>query len=91
MDVKKFFSDLILLVYGKQNKGQEDIKAGVDGGFKSLSDQLEKNINQEDIKEIFSMISALSEKFDTQIMKLQSDLQKTFTKELQACKLFNWM
>ncbi|CAA3032230.1 Hypothetical predicted protein [Olea europaea subsp. europaea] len=67
------------------NKGQEDIKAGVDGGFKSLSDQLEKNINQEDIKEIFSMISALSEKFDTQIMKLQSDLQKTFIKELQAC------
>lgn len=91
MDVKKIFSDLILLVYGKQNKGQEDIKAGVDGGFKSLSDQLEKNINQEDIKEIFSMISALSEKFDTQIMKLQSDLQKTFIKELQACKLFNWM
>ncbi|CAI9769559.1 unnamed protein product [Fraxinus pennsylvanica] len=57
------------------NKGQEDIKAGVDGGFKYLSDQVKKNTNQENVKEIFSMISALSEKFDTQIMKLQSELQ----------------
>ncbi|KAL2461567.1 putative recombination initiation defects 3 [Abeliophyllum distichum] len=65
-------------------KGQEDIKAGVDGGFKSLSDQLKQNINQENFKEIFSLISALSEKFNTQIMKLRSDLHETFTKEIQA-------
>ncbi|XP_022865661.1 protein PAIR1 [Olea europaea var. sylvestris] len=71
------------------NKGQEDIKASVDGGFKYLSDQLKQNINQENFKDIFSVISALSEKFDTQIMKLQNYLHETFTKEIKtmACSM----
>lgn len=83
------FSNSRTTLYGNQNKGQEDIKASVDGGFKYLSDQLKQNINQENFKDIFSVISALSEKFDTQIMKLQNDLHETFTKEIKVCKFFN--
>lgn len=83
------FSNSRTTLYGNQNKGQEDIKASVDGGFKYLSDQLKQNINQENFKDIFSVISALSEKFDTQIMKLQNYLHETFTKEIKVRKFFN--
>ncbi|XP_020552535.1 protein PAIR1 isoform X2 [Sesamum indicum] len=54
------------------SKGQEDIKTCLDKGLNSLS------------REIISMLSALSEKIDTKLVKLQDDLHKHFFKEIQA-------
>ncbi|KAK6162322.1 hypothetical protein DH2020_002163 [Rehmannia glutinosa] len=49
------------------SKGQEDIKTCLDMGLKSLSDQLKQIVNQENLGEIISKLSALSEKIDTQM------------------------
>ncbi|KAI3444535.1 hypothetical protein Pfo_001200 [Paulownia fortunei] len=69
------------------SKGQEDIKTCVNMGLKSLSEQLKQIMNQENLREIISMLSALSEKIDTQMVKLQNDLHKDFCKEIQAMKI----
>ncbi|KAL6569522.1 hypothetical protein OROMI_014036 [Orobanche minor] len=66
------------------SKGQEDIKTCLDIGLKSVSEQLKKIVNQENFGEIISNLSALSEKYDTQMLKLQNDLQMDFHKEIQA-------
>ncbi|KAK4418622.1 putative recombination initiation defects 3 [Sesamum alatum] len=66
------------------SKGQEDIKTCLDMGLNSLSDQLKQIVNQENSGEIISMLSTLSEKIDTKMVKLQDDLRKDFCKEIQA-------
>lgn len=50
-----------------------------------MSEQLKKMVNQDNFGEIISNLSALSEKYDTQMLKLQNDLQMDFHKEIQAC------
>ncbi|PIN22833.1 hypothetical protein CDL12_04429 [Handroanthus impetiginosus] len=66
------------------SKGQEDIKTRLDVGLKSVSDQLKQIKNQENLGEIIPMLSALSEKIDTQMVKLQNNLHQEFCKEMQA-------
>ncbi|KAL6494021.1 hypothetical protein OROGR_031930 [Orobanche gracilis] len=66
------------------SKGQEDIKTCLNIGLKSVSEQLKKIVNQENFEELISNLSALSEKYDTQMLKLQNDLQMDFHKEIQA-------
>nr|GLL25252.1 protein PAIR1 [Ipomoea trifida] len=65
-------------------KGQEDLKGSLDGTFKSMSEELKKNVCQEDFREMSSVISALPGKFETFIVKLQNDLSKSLIKEIQA-------
>ncbi|XP_073142099.1 putative recombination initiation defects 3 [Henckelia pumila] len=67
------------------NKGQEDIKTRLDLGLTSVSDQIKQSkSNQENYREIFSMLSALPEKIETQMTKLQHNLFKNFSKDMQA-------
>lgn len=53
-------------------------------GLKSLSHQVKEIINQENLGGIVSMLSALTEKIDTQMVKLQDDIHKDFCKEMQV-------
>ncbi|XP_075479337.1 putative recombination initiation defects 3 [Primulina tabacum] len=67
------------------SKGQEDIKTRLDLGLTSVSDRIKQSkSNQENYREIFSMLSSLSEKIDTQMTKLQHNLFKNFSKDMQA-------
>ncbi|KAL5792387.1 hypothetical protein ACOSP7_000981 [Xanthoceras sorbifolium] len=66
------------------NKRQEDIKASLDGGLKSLSDQVRKDIYQDQFKKIFLMLSILPEQIEASLMKLQIELCNIFAKEMQA-------
>ncbi|KAL7121376.1 hypothetical protein ACP275_02G178400 [Erythranthe tilingii] len=65
-------------------KGQEDIRSCLEMGLKSLSDQVKQIIDQESPREIISMLSALTEKIDSQMVKLQNDIHKDFCQEIQA-------
>lgn len=67
-----------------QIKGQEDLKGSMDGTFKSMSEELKKNVCQEDIREMSSVISTLPGKFESFTVKLQNDLSKSLIKEIQA-------
>ncbi|KAH6789456.1 hypothetical protein C2S51_004462 [Perilla frutescens var. frutescens] len=66
------------------SKGQENIKSCLDFGLKSLSDQLKQIMTKENSGLIMSSLSVLSEKIDSQMVKLQNDLHKDLCKELQA-------
>ncbi|KAL5859708.1 hypothetical protein ACOSQ4_001004 [Xanthoceras sorbifolium] len=66
------------------NKRQEDIKASLDGDLKSLSDQVRKNIYQDQFKKISLMLSTLPEQIEASLMKLQIELCNIFAKEMQA-------
>ncbi|KAL3649556.1 hypothetical protein CASFOL_005959 [Castilleja foliolosa] len=82
---KLFAQDDTLQTMGKV---QEDIKACL----KSVSDQLKQIKNKEKSGEIISSLSsALSEKIDTRMVKLQNDLHMDFCKEIQAisCSMKN--
>ncbi|KZV37417.1 hypothetical protein F511_01285 [Dorcoceras hygrometricum] len=72
------------------NKGQEDLKTRLDLGLTSVSDRIKQSKgNQENCTEIFSMLSALSEKIDTQMINLQQNLFKNFSKDMQASRLLD--
>ncbi|GAV81729.1 hypothetical protein CFOL_v3_25183 [Cephalotus follicularis] len=66
------------------NKGQEDIKASLDGGLKNLSDQLSKDLHQEKLQDIFLVLSSLPEQIRYSQLKVQNELSNTFIKEIQA-------
>ncbi|KAF8017101.1 hypothetical protein BT93_H2348 [Corymbia citriodora subsp. variegata] len=74
----------------QMSKGQEDIKASLDGCFKSISEQLNKHKNEDRLQEVFSALSALPEKVEELMLKLQDQLQNTFTKEMQAARHILW-
>lgn len=74
-----------MLNYNYQNKGQEAIKSCLDMGLKSLYDQLKQFMNQDNSGLTKSSLSDLSEKIDSQMVKLQNNLHKDFCKEIQAC------
>lgn len=66
------------------NKGQEDIKTGLDGGLKSLSDQLGKDIYEDKFKEIFLELSSLPKKIEASLLKLQNELFSFPTEQMKA-------
>lgn len=70
----------------QMSKGQEDIKASLDGCFKSISEQLIKHTNEDRLQEVFSALSALPGKVEGLMMKLQDQLHNTFTKEMEATR-----
>ncbi|GMN44924.1 hypothetical protein TIFTF001_014127 [Ficus carica] len=71
------------------NKGQEDIKSSLDGGFKSITEQLSKHTYQDKFRELLLVLSALPEKIEASIQKSLNELHNSFTKEIQAiaCRL----
>ncbi|XP_059651397.1 putative recombination initiation defects 3 [Cornus florida] len=66
------------------DKREEDIKTTLDGGFKSISDQLIQDIYQERLQEISSMLSALPEQIDACLQKLKYDICRSFSQEMQV-------
>ncbi|KAM7277019.1 hypothetical protein ACFE04_018885 [Oxalis oulophora] len=64
-------------------KGQEDIKASVQGGLKSVSDQMSKDTNQDKLQDILLAVSSLSKNIGGSLLKLQNELCSTFVKEIQ--------
>ncbi|KAJ7962400.1 Protein PAIR1-like protein [Quillaja saponaria] len=70
-------------------KGQEEIKASLDGRLKSLSVQVNRDTCQEKLPEIFMVLSALPQQLEASVLKLQNELHNAFTKEIQviACSL----
>ncbi|KAF3441500.1 hypothetical protein FNV43_RR15414 [Rhamnella rubrinervis] len=66
------------------NKRHDDIKAIFDGGFKSMSEQVRKDTYQDKLQEILLVLSAIPEKLETAVLKSQTELYNSFTKEVQA-------
>ncbi|KAF5733059.1 Recombination initiation defects 3 putative isoform 2 [Tripterygium wilfordii] len=71
------------------NRGQEDIKASLEGGFKSESDQLGKDIHQDKLQKIFLLLLAFPEQIEASHIKLQTELCNSFNKEIQVCITLN--
>ncbi|WKA05963.1 hypothetical protein VitviT2T_023895 [Vitis vinifera] len=65
------------------NKGHEDIKDRLDAALKSISDQMNKDLYQDNLQQSFLMLSALPEQIEMCLQKLQNELCKTITKEMQ--------
>ncbi|KAJ4728273.1 Protein PAIR1-like protein [Melia azedarach] len=66
------------------NKGQEDVKASLDGGLKYLFDQLGKNLYEDKFKEIFLELSSLPGKIEASLLKLHTELCSFLTKEMKT-------
>ncbi|XP_039056566.1 putative recombination initiation defects 3 [Hibiscus syriacus] len=66
------------------NKGQEDIKASLDGSMKAISDQLNNAIYGDKLQNIFLVLSTLPEQMEASLIKLQNELCNTFTNEIKA-------
>lgn len=60
------------------------MKASLDGGFKSISEQVNKHIYQDKFQEILSVLSALPEKLEASIQKSRTELHNSFTKDIQV-------
>ncbi|XP_038708747.1 putative recombination initiation defects 3 isoform X3 [Tripterygium wilfordii] len=73
------------------NRGREDIKASLEEGFKSVSDQLSKDIHQAKLQKILLPLSAFPEQIGASHLKLQTVLCNYFNKKIQAvaCSLKN--
>ncbi|XP_022769510.1 protein PAIR1-like [Durio zibethinus] len=65
------------------NKGQEVIKASLDGSMKEISDQLNKDIHRDKLQQFFLVLSALPEQTEASLIKLQNELSNTFTNEIK--------
>lgn len=72
-----------------KNKGQDELKATFDGGFKSICEQVMKDTYEDKLQEILLVLSALPEKIETVVLKSQNELCNSFTRALQVChKIF---
>ncbi|TYH58673.1 hypothetical protein ES332_D08G171400v1 [Gossypium tomentosum] len=69
-------------------KGQEDIKASLDGSMKAVSDQLNNDKYRDKLQQIFLVLSALPEQMEASLIKVRNELCNTFTNEIKAidCK-----
>lgn len=87
---KHKISDVTKLEMWRQLKGEDDIKSFLEGRLKSLPDQLMKNSNLNKLNEIYSTVSALPEQFEARLLKLQNDICRVFTREMEVdiCNMF---
>ena len=67
-----------------QIKGEEDLKASLDGSLKSIPDQLRKDLNQCKLQEAVSVISNLPVQIEARLQKLQSELCEALTKQIEV-------
>ncbi|XP_049415094.1 putative recombination initiation defects 3 [Solanum stenotomum] len=65
------------------NKEREDLKASLEGTFKSMFEELRENKYQENIRDLLSLLRAMPNKLEMCILQLQTDLSKTLAKEIQ--------
>ncbi|OVA14022.1 hypothetical protein BVC80_1787g98 [Macleaya cordata] len=65
-------------------KGEEEIKASLDGSLRSIPEQLRQDLNQYKLQEAVSAIATLPEQIEEQFLKLQDELCGAFTKEMKA-------
>ncbi|XP_057756396.1 putative recombination initiation defects 3 [Arachis stenosperma] len=72
-----------------QIKGQEEIKASIDGNLKLLSEQLCKFTSQEKSQEVSLIVSTLPQIIETSFKSLQQEIHAKFTEEMQeiSCNL----
>lgn len=66
------------------NRGQEDIRAMLDVGLKSINEQLSKVVHQEHLQQILSEVSSLPGRVDTSIQKHDEELYKCLSGDLRA-------
>ncbi|XVF29952.1 hypothetical protein REPUB_Repub16aG0015500 [Reevesia pubescens] len=66
------------------NMGHDDIKASLDAGMKAILDQLNKDIYQDKLQQIFLVLSALPKQIKASLLKLQYELCNAFTNEIKA-------
>lgn len=74
--------------FSNQTKGQEDIKARIDGSLKSVTEQLSQITNNEKLQEVYLMVSAFPQLIEASLRNVQTYLHNT-TKEMQARKYGN--
>lgn len=83
------FNDLILLsllkwLIGKQIKEQANFKASLDGGVKSILEELSKDFSEEKLQSITLMLKAIPEQVESALQKMQREIYHTFTRESQV-------
>lgn len=66
-----------------QMKGQEEIKASINGSLKSLSEQMSRVTDIEKLQEVYMLVSSMPQLIEGSLRNLQNDLQNT-TKEMKA-------
>jgi len=64
-------------------KGQEEIKASINGSLKSLSEQMSHVTDIEKLQEVYMLVSSMPQLIEGSLRNLQNDLQNT-TKEMKA-------
>ncbi|MED6168088.1 hypothetical protein PIB30_008743 [Stylosanthes scabra] len=67
-----------------QIKGQEEIKASIDGNLKLLSEQLCKFTSQEKLQEVSLVVSTLPQMIEASLKSLRQELHGKFTEEMQS-------
>ncbi|KAF6175099.1 hypothetical protein GIB67_022780 [Kingdonia uniflora] len=65
-------------------KGEEDIKASIDGSLKSIPDQLRKDPHHNKFQETMSGLLNLPDQIEVKLQKLRGDICRVFTKEMEA-------
>ncbi|XP_010474785.1 PREDICTED: protein PAIR1-like isoform X2 [Camelina sativa] len=65
-------------------KEQADAKASLDGGVKSILEELSKDPNQEKLQKICLMLTAIPEQVESAMQRIQRELCHTFTREIQV-------
>lgn len=66
-----------------QMKGQEEIKASINGSLKSLSEQMSRVTDIEKLQEVYMLVSSMPQLIEGSLRNLQNNLQNT-TKEMKA-------
>ncbi|CAG7873026.1 unnamed protein product [Brassica rapa] len=65
-------------------KEQANFKASLDGGVKSILEELSKDFSEEKLQSIILMLKAIPEQVESALQKMQRDIYRTFTRESQA-------
>ncbi|WZZ02088.1 hypothetical protein YC2023_074416 [Brassica napus] len=65
-------------------KEQANFKASLDGGVKSILEELSKDFSEEKLQSIILMLKAIPEQVESALQKMQRDIYHTFTRESQA-------
>lgn len=65
-------------------KGEEDIKASLDGSLKCIPDQWKKDLHQYRLQEAVSVLLSLPGHIEAQLLKIRSETCGYITKELEA-------
>lgn len=65
-------------------KGEEDIKASLDGSVKCIPEQLRKDLHQYRLQEAVSILLSLPDHIEAQLLKIRSETCGYITKELEA-------